>query len=142
MEGWAPGGPIPSDRLTAWNPGIPGGVPARTSIYTTLNASTYGNGSSDATAGLQAALDACRVGKDVLLSAGDFKITQPLSIDRGVVLRGQGPTLTKLKMPVLALGGELSLGDITPRLYGAVAEDVRGGVIPQWPLGGRGAARV
>lgn len=38
---------------------------------------------------------------------------------------------TKLKRPVLALGGELSLGVITMKLYGAVAEDVRGGVIPQ-----------
>ncbi len=38
---------------------------------------------------------------------------------------------TKLKMPLLALGGESSLGDIPPRLYGAVAEDVRGGVIPR-----------
>jgi len=37
----------------------------------------------------------------------------------------------KLKMPVLALGGELSLGEITGKLYGAVAEDVRGGVIPR-----------
>jgi pimeloyl-ACP methyl ester carboxylesterase len=34
-------------------------------------------------------------------------------------------------MPLLALGGDMSLGDITPKLYGAVAEDVRGGVIPQ-----------
>ena len=38
---------------------------------------------------------------------------------------------TKLKMPVLALGGELSLGEITQKLYAAVAEDVRGGVIPR-----------
>ncbi len=37
----------------------------------------------------------------------------------------------KLKMPVLALGGEWSLGEIARNLDGAVAEDVRGGVIPQ-----------
>jgi pimeloyl-ACP methyl ester carboxylesterase len=34
-------------------------------------------------------------------------------------------------MPLLALGGELSLGDVTMKLYEAVAEDVQGGVIPQ-----------
>jgi pimeloyl-ACP methyl ester carboxylesterase len=34
-------------------------------------------------------------------------------------------------MPVLALGGEFSLRDITLKLYEAVAEEVRGGVIPQ-----------
>jgi pimeloyl-ACP methyl ester carboxylesterase len=38
---------------------------------------------------------------------------------------------TKLKMPVLALGGEFSLRDITLKLYEAVAEEVRGGVISQ-----------
>ena len=38
---------------------------------------------------------------------------------------------TKLNLPVLALGGESSLGEITMKLYGAVAEGVRGGVIPQ-----------
>jgi len=38
---------------------------------------------------------------------------------------------TKLKMPVLALGGEFSLGEITNKLYGAVAEDVRGVVVPE-----------
>ncbi len=38
---------------------------------------------------------------------------------------------TKLKLPVLALGGELSLGELTPKLYAAVAEDVRAVVIPQ-----------
>jgi pimeloyl-ACP methyl ester carboxylesterase len=38
---------------------------------------------------------------------------------------------SKLRMPVLALGGELCLGEITKKLYGAVAENVRGGVIPE-----------
>ncbi len=38
---------------------------------------------------------------------------------------------TKLNMPVLALGGESSLGEITMTLYGAVANNIRGGVIPE-----------
>src|SRR5205807_1355266 len=44
---------IPSNRLTTWNPGIPGGVPSRTTVCSNVNASTYGNGSSDATDGIQ-----------------------------------------------------------------------------------------
>ena len=91
---------MPLERRTTWNPGIPGGVPARTTVCATINASSYGNGSSDATAGIQAALDACPVGQVVQLSAGDFKITSTLVITKGIVLRGQGPTQTKLKMPV------------------------------------------
>jgi hypothetical protein len=91
---------IPSARLTTWNPGIPGGVPARTTLCASVNASTYGNGALDATAGIQAALDACPTEQVVQLSAGDFQITSPLQITKGIVLRGQGPAQTKLKMPV------------------------------------------
>ena len=92
---------IPAARLTTWNPGIPGGVPARTTVCgANVSAATYGNGTQDATAGIQAALDACPVGQVVQLSAGDFKITSPLLLTKGIVLRGMGPTQTKLRMPV------------------------------------------
>jgi len=73
------GGILPPDRLTAWNPGVPGGIPHRTTVYTTLNAATYGNGASSATAGIQAALNACPVGQVVQLSAGRFTINAKAS---------------------------------------------------------------
>jgi len=91
---------IPSDRLTLWNPGIPDGIPGRTTVCATVDAGTYGNGTQDASAGIQDALDACPVGQVVQLSAGDFKITSTLLIRKGIVLRGLGPAQTKLKMPV------------------------------------------
>jgi hypothetical protein len=91
---------IPAVRRTVWNPGIAGGVPARTTVCATVNASTYGNGTADARGGIQAALDACPVGQVVQLTSGDFKIAGTLGITKGIVLRGMGPTLTKLKMPV------------------------------------------
>jgi hypothetical protein len=91
---------IPAERRTIWNPGIAGGVPARTTVCAAVNAATYGNGTADARGGIQAALDACPVGQVVQLSSGDFKIGGTIGIAKGVVLRGQGPTLTKLKMPV------------------------------------------
>src|SRR5713101_6543696 len=69
---------LPPERRTTWNPGIPGGIPTRTTVCATINASTYGNGSSDATAGIQSALDACPAGQVVQLSAGNFKITGTL----------------------------------------------------------------
>ena len=50
---------MPTERRTTWNPGIPGGIPARTTVCATVNASTYGNGTVDATAGIQAAINAC-----------------------------------------------------------------------------------
>jgi hypothetical protein len=91
---------IPADRLTVWNPGVPGGVPALTTLCANVSAATYGDGSADATAGIQAALDGCPVGQVVQLSAGSFKITSPLLITKGIVLRGMGPTQTRLQMPV------------------------------------------
>ena len=44
---------IPADRRTVWNPGIPGGIPSRTTICATVAAATYGNGTTDATAAIQ-----------------------------------------------------------------------------------------
>jgi hypothetical protein len=106
----ATAGIIPPDRLTTWNPGIPGGIPVRTTVCATINASTYGSGLLDATAGIQAALDACPVGQVVQLSAGDFMITSPLQLTKSIVLRGQGPTQTKLKMPVGTNANLITIG--------------------------------
>src|SRR5262249_15499507 len=61
---------LAADRRTAWNPGVPGGIPARTTVCANVSASTYGDGARDATAGIQAAIDACPLGQVVLLSAG------------------------------------------------------------------------
>jgi hypothetical protein len=102
---------MPAERRTTWNPGIPGGIPARTTVCATVNASTYGLGSSDATAGIQAAIDACPIGQVVQLSAGDFLVNAefPITIRKGIVLRGAGPStrLTKTsgtQNPVILIG--------------------------------------
>src|SRR5207302_257405 len=106
----AAGGPlIPPDRLTTWNPGIPGGVPSRTTVCATIDASTYDNGAKDAAAGIQAALEARPEGQVVVLSAGTFAISVPLQITKGIVLRGQGPSQTKILMPV---GTNAPLGQV------------------------------
>jgi len=104
---------LPPERRTVWNPGIPGGIPARTTICATVNASTYGNGASDATAGIQAAIDACPVGQVVRLSAGDFLINGafPIQISKGIVLRGAGPGATKLKKTTTAANPLILVGE-------------------------------
>ena len=111
----APGGAftlIPSNRLTTWSPGIPGGVPSRTTVCANVSASTYGNGSSDASRGIQAAMDACPVGQVVQLSAGDFKIASRMEIRKGIVLRGAGPTQTRLKMPIGTTSNLITVGTL------------------------------
>jgi len=44
------------------------------------------------------------------LSAGDFKVAGRLQITKGIVLRGLGPTQTRLKMPVGTAANPISVG--------------------------------
>src|ERR1700674_4824356 len=90
---------IPADRTTVWNAGLTavGGIPNRTTICATVNASSYGNGSSDASAGIQAAVDACPAGQVVMLSAGNFTVNNLALINKGITLRGAGAGTTILK---------------------------------------------
>lgn len=90
---------FPPDRVTTWNPGVPGGVPARSTVCASLSAATYGNGARDATGGIQAAIKSCPSGQVVLLSAGTFTINDGkfLLIDKGITLRGAGPGQTTLQ---------------------------------------------
>ncbi len=86
------------DRVTTWKPGIPGGVPSRTTVCATVTASSYGSGSSDASAGIQAALNGCPAGQVVQLSAGTFLINSGfLILTKGITLRGAGPGVTTLR---------------------------------------------
>jgi hypothetical protein len=103
---------LPPGRRTAWNPGIPGGIPARTTVCATVNASTYGNGTLDATAGIQAAIDACPVGQVVRLSAGNFLVNADLiHIGKGIVLRGAGPSATRLLKTSTAANPVILIGE-------------------------------
>lgn len=90
---------FPPDRVTAWNPGVPGGIPGRSTVCATLSAARYGDGSSDATAAIQAAIESCPPGQALLLSAGIFTVGEGhfLLIDRGITLRGAGPGQTILR---------------------------------------------
>ena len=87
------------DRRTTWNPGVAGGIPTRSTVCRNVDAATYGNGASDATAGIQAAIDACPAGQVVQLSAGTFTVNggNYVLINKGITLRGAGPRQTTLQ---------------------------------------------
>lgn len=82
---------IPSSRLPTagtWEAaGIPGGIPVRNTIYTTI--STTGD-STDRTAEIEAALSACPNGEVVLLGPGTFRCDGTIDIPwtKQVTLRG------------------------------------------------------
>jgi hypothetical protein len=90
---------LPPDRATTWNPGLMsvGGISNRTTIFTNISASTYGNGAQDASAGIQASLEACPAGQVVLLSAGMFTVNNLLLVHSAITLRGAGPGATILQ---------------------------------------------
>lgn len=97
----------PSRRIT-WDPGIPGGIPFRTTINTTLNA-IDNTGATDVRASIQSALDACPSNQVVKLPAGTFKIVGKLSIPTGVTLRGVG-TNTVLDARGVTTSGLIEMG--------------------------------
>ena len=100
------------DRRTLWNPGVTGGIPTRSAVCRTVDAATYGNGTSDATAGIQAAIDACAAGQVVQLSSGTFTINggNYLLLSKGITLRGAGPGATTLQKTDGAKPGQEQTG--------------------------------
>jgi hypothetical protein len=85
-------GLLPSNRdgYASWSTAglaTVGGIPNRTTIYTTLSPS-----GGDDTAALQAAIDSCPANQVVLLTAGVFNITgNGLQLTSSCTLRGAGP---------------------------------------------------
>jgi hypothetical protein len=99
---------IPSDRSIDWSKaGVAGGIPARTTIYTTLP-------SGSTAAQIQTAINNCPTGQVVQLGTGTFNLgTTQITMKSGVTLRGNGPANTKVYST--ATGGNL---DGIIRLYG------------------------
>jgi hypothetical protein len=97
---------IPPARRTTWNPGIPGGIPTVTAIHTTINASVYGDGITDATAVINNAIQAAGAAaagsgtrQVVFLPAGTYRTTRSINLNRSnVVLRGAGSALSRIRL--------------------------------------------
>ncbi len=96
---------FPASRVVNWtSAGVLGGIPSRTTIYKTIQASAYGNGSTDASGAINSALGSCPAGQVVLLSAGTFKIANTIKVPSNVTLRGSGPQSTILTMTGKGMG--------------------------------------
>jgi len=94
---------VPAERLTTWDPGIPGGIPRATQIFRTIDAATYGAGGADAAAAINGAIQAAGAvataasPQVVSLPPGTYRVSVPVLLDRDhVVLRGAGPGVTRL----------------------------------------------
>src|SRR6266550_7079191 len=98
---------IPTNRRTLWQPGIPGGIPARTTICATVTpayASSHGltafgtDGTGNASPAIQYAMNNCPAGQVVSLPGGTYHLNDGLSFSAknggdgsgGISLRGAG----------------------------------------------------
>lgn len=110
-----PTGLAPAERLTTWDPGIPGGLPTYTSVHTTIDAATFGDGVTDALAAINGAIAAAGAVASaaspqvVYLPPGTYRVGGTVQLDWShVVLRGAGPALTRIVSrggPALLVGG-------------------------------------
>lgn len=82
---------IPQNRMTTWNPGIIGGFPKRFTVCARADDKKYGSGNLDSTSYIQGLIDKCPEGQVVYLPAGNYKISGSIIVNKGVVLRGDGP---------------------------------------------------
>jgi hypothetical protein len=130
----ASGDVIPPARRTTWNPGIPGGIPAVTTVHTTINASVYGDGITDATAAINNAIQAAGaaaassgVRQVVYLPPGTYRTTKSINLNRSnVVLRGAGSGLSRIRLGSSSGDAAVRMGVYWPD-YGS-AVDVVGSV--------------
>jgi len=94
---------FPPERLIDWSgagvyangvkgiPVYPVGVNAKNAPY-----NAKGDGVTDDTAAIRAAVTACPAGQAVLLPQGTYKISGTISIGKGIVVRGEGPDKTRV----------------------------------------------
>jgi hypothetical protein len=100
---------IPADRLGQWSRsgvffGEARGIPKRTTVFCNVRIKipgssllAKGDGASDDTAAIQAAIDACPPGQVVFIPQGNYRISKSLVIGRGIIVRGEAPGKTRIR---------------------------------------------
>ncbi len=112
-------GILAPDRAIDWTyAGIPGGIPSRTDVCANVL-------TSDSTSQIQAKIDACPQDGVVQFPAGTWTLTASLYSNKGVVLRGAGPTSTTIVLGpdtniFLGISGTSGQGGYPPEPYVAV----------------------
>lgn len=84
-------GIISSERAIDWTKsGVSGGIPSRTTVCATISPGTT-------TASIQSTINSCAVDSVVMFASGTHNVGT-LTINKGLVLRGAGPTSTFLNL--------------------------------------------
>jgi hypothetical protein len=90
---------IPDSRRIEWKPGVPGGIP-NYPVFAAVTDGRFGavgDGRTDDSRAIQAAVEACPPGMALFFPAGTYWIEEPIVVrDKGIVLRGAGPDRTRI----------------------------------------------
>lgn len=103
---------IPPDRRIDWSPGIEGGIPNRGTICANVKDAPYnaaGDGLVDDTTAIQNAINACPEGQVVYLPLGTYRVDGTLTMNKGIVLRGDGRGSTTIRSTITS-GDSISTG--------------------------------
>lgn len=106
---------LSADRLIDWrnSVGIPGGIPIRQTVFTTVSVDT--TGVADSTSAINAAIAACPSNQVIKLPSGFIRADGQINIKEGVTLRGNGMsnTILRTKSGVLSSLSFFSPSDFT-----------------------------
>ncbi|MCB9058446.1 MAG: dockerin [Calditrichae bacterium] len=87
---------IPSERRIEWNPGLEVTIPVYPVQTNVKDFGASGNGVSDDTQAFKNAISATAEGNALFIPEGTYLITSTLKIKKGIVLRGEGFSKTKI----------------------------------------------
>ncbi len=107
---------IPADQKIPWQPGVPGGIPDVSVVCpsgapSVTDFGAVGNGTTDDYAAFEAALNAATEGSAIRIPTGDYLLSSGLLIDKGVVLCGEGPELSRLLFDTSGVAIEIVIYD-------------------------------
>ena len=121
------GGKLPTatGRVITWegNVGVDGGIPNRTTIYTTIETATQGND----TFAINNALSNCPGGQVVKLGTGTFTISGTLNMKSNCTLRGDGAGVTILNNIANGVFGIIRFGSGFTNASSATISNVSSG---------------
>src|SRR4026209_724557 len=81
---------IPANRRVTWQPGVPGGIPNRTTIFANVTQDPYNannSGAANAATAIQNAINACPADQVVFLPAGTYQLDSMLRMKANITLR-------------------------------------------------------
>jgi peptidoglycan/xylan/chitin deacetylase (PgdA/CDA1 family) len=117
---------IPDDRRIAWSSniaGVPGDIPNRTTIFADVTKPPYNadnTGATDASTGIQNALNSCPVNQVVYMPSGNYRIEHPIDLGvtyykggNGKILRGAGSKTVLLDYTTTTPAAMISVGTDT-----------------------------